>query len=195
MLKISMPCRRLVGAAPCGRPTRDGDFNHWNGLTLEKESNGMSNPSPTSLQERLNADLKRAMLARDDVAKLALRAVKTALTLLATSGANHDLSEAQVVAAIRKEVKQRLDSATEYERLGAPEKAAAELAEVAVLEQYLPIQMGEAQIEEIVRAVIAETGATSPRELGKVMAAAMERAQGQADGKAVNQVARRLLSS
>ena len=155
----------------------------------------MSNPSPTTLQERLNADLKQAMLARNEVAKLALRSVKTALTMLATSGANHDLSEAQVVAAIRKEVKQRRDSATEYERLGAPEKAVAELAEVAVLEQYLPVQMGEAQIEEIVRAVIAETGATSPRELGKVMAAAMERAKGQADGKAVNQVARRLLSS
>lgn len=155
----------------------------------------MSNSSPTTLQERINADLKRAMLDRNDVAKLALRSVKTALTMLATSGANHDLSEAQVVAAIRKEVKQRRDSATEYERLGAPEKAVAELAEVAVLEQYLPVQMGEAQIEEIVRAVIAETGATSPRELGKVMAAAMERAKGQADGKAVNQVARRLLSS
>lgn len=155
----------------------------------------MSNSSPTTLQERINADLKRAMLDRNDVAKLALRAVKTALTMLATSGANHDLSEAQVVAAIRKEVKQRRDSATEYERFGAPEKAVAELAEVAVLEQYLPVQMGEAQIEEIVRAVIAETGATSPRELGKVMAAAMERAKGQADGKAVNQVARRLLSS
>ena len=155
----------------------------------------MSNPSPTTLQERLNADLKQAMLARNEVAKLALRSVKTALTMLATSGANHDLSEAQVVATIRKEVKQRRDSATEYERLGAPEKAVAELAEVAVLEQYLPVQMGEAQIEEIVRAVIAETGATSQRELGKVMAAAMERAKGQADGKAVNQVARRLLSS
>ena len=164
-------------------------------VTVEKESKGMSNPPPVSFQERINADLKRAMLDRNEVAKLALRSVKTALTLLATSGANHELSEAQVVAAIRKEVKQRRDTATEYERLGAPEKAVAELAEVAVLEQYLPIQMGEAQIEEIVRAVIAETGATSPRELGKVMAAAMERANGQADGKAVNQVARRLLSS
>ena len=155
----------------------------------------MSNPSPVSVQERINADLKRAMLDRNEVAKLALRSVKTALTLLATSGTNHDLSEAQVVAAIRKEVKQRRDSATEYERLGAADKAAAELAEVVVLEQYLPVQMGEEQIEEIVRAVIAETGATSQRELGKVMAAAMERTKGQADGKAVNQVARRLLGS
>jgi uncharacterized protein len=155
----------------------------------------MSEQSQLGLQERINADLRRAMLDRNDVAKLALRSVKTALTLLASAGANHELSEAQVVAAIRKEVKQRRDSATEYEKFGAPDKAAAELAEVAVLEQYLPVQMSEEQIEEIVRAVIAETGATSPRELGKVMAAAMERAKGLADGKEVNQVARRLLSS
>lgn len=155
----------------------------------------MSTQSPTSLQERISADLKRAMLERNEVAKLALRSVKTALTLLASAGANHDLSEAQVIAAIRKEVKQRRDTAAEYERLGVADKAAGELAEVAVLEQYLPLQMGEAQIEEIVRAVIVETGATSQRELGKVMAAAMERTKGLADGKAVNQVARRLLSN
>jgi uncharacterized protein YqeY len=155
----------------------------------------MSDQSPLPLQERINADLKRAMLERNDVAKLALRAAKTALTLLASAGANHELSEAQVVAAIRKEVKQRRDTAAEFERLGAPDKAVAELAEVAVLEQYLPVQMGDEQIEEIVRAVITEIGATSQRELGKVMAAAMERTKGLADGKAVNQIARRLLSS
>lgn len=155
----------------------------------------MSDQSQLSLQERINADLKRAMLERNDVAKLALRAVKTAITLLASAGANHELSEAQVIAAIRKEIKQRRDSATEFEKFGAPEKAAAELAEATVLEQYLPTQMSAEQIEEIVRAVVTETGATSPRELGKVMAAAMERVKGLADGKDVNAVARRLLSS
>ncbi|MEZ4734281.1 MAG: GatB/YqeY domain-containing protein [Caldilineaceae bacterium] len=154
----------------------------------------MSEQTQLSLQERINADLKRSMLERNDVAKLALRSVKTALTILASAGANHELSEAQVMAAIRKEIKQRRDSATEYEKLGAPEKAVPELAEAAVLEQYLPAQMSEEQIEEIVRNVIAETGATSPRELGKVMAAAMTRVNGLADGKAVNAVARRLLS-
>jgi len=155
----------------------------------------MSDQTQLSLQERINADLKRAMLERNDVAKLALRSVKTALTILASAGANHELSEAQVMAAIRKEIKQRRDSAAEYEKLGAPEKAAPELAEAAVLEQYLPAQLSEEQIEEIVRGVITETGATSPRELGKVMAAAMARVNGLADGKAVNAVARRLLSS
>jgi uncharacterized protein len=160
-----------------------------------KERNWMSDQSQLSLQDRINADLRRAMLERNDVAKLALRAAKTALTLLASAGANHELSEAQVIAAIRKEIKQRRDSAAEYEKVGAEEKAAAEVAEAIVLEQYLPAQMSTEQIEEIVRAAIAETGATSPRELGKVMAAAMERVKGLADGKAVNEVARRLLSS
>lgn len=155
----------------------------------------MSEQSQLSLQERINADLKRAMLERNDVAKLALRAAKTALTLLASAGANHDLTEAQVIAAIRKEIKQRRDSATEFEKVGAADKVAAELAEASVLEKYLPAQMSSEQIEEIVRAVIAETGATSARELGKVMAASMERVNGLADGKDVNAVARRLLSS
>ena len=82
-----------------------------------------------------------------------------------------------------------------FEKLGVPDKAVAELAEVAVLEKYLPAPMSAEQIETIVQAVITETGATSPRELGKVMAAAMERVNGLADGKDVSQVARRLLSN
>jgi uncharacterized protein len=155
----------------------------------------MSTQSQPTLQERINQDLKRAMLERNDVAKFALRAVKTAITVLASAGANHELSEMQVMTAIRKEIKQRRDTATEFEKLGAPDKAAAELAEVAVLEKYLPASMSAEQIETIVRAVISETGATSPRELGKVMAAAMERVNGLADGKDVSQVARRLLSN
>jgi len=155
----------------------------------------MSEQSQPTLQERINSDLKRAMLDRNDVAKLALRAVKTAITVLASAGANHDLSEAQVMTAIRKEIKQRRDTAAEFEKLGVPDKAVAELAEVAVLEKYLPAPMSAEQIETIVRTVITETGATSPRELGKVMAAAMERVNGLADGKDVSQVARRLLSN
>lgn len=155
----------------------------------------MSTQSQPTLQERINQDLKRAMLDRNDVAKLALRAAKTAITVLASAGANHELSEMQVMTAIRKEIKQRRDTAAEFEKLGAPDKAAAELAEVAVLEKYLPASMSAEQIETIVRTVISETGATSPRELGKVMAAAMERVNGLADGKDVSQVARRLLSN
>ncbi|MEZ4870078.1 MAG: GatB/YqeY domain-containing protein [Caldilineaceae bacterium] len=154
----------------------------------------MTNVTVSPLQERINADLRQAMLARNDVAKLALRAVKTALTEASKAGADHALSEEQVLAAIRREVKRRRDAATEYEKVGATAKAEAEMAEATILEKYLPAELSEAQVEEIVRAVIAELGATSMRDMGKVMAAAMTRVNGLADGKVVNQVARRLLA-
>ena len=135
------------------------------------------------------------MRERDDVAKLTLRSVKTALTEAAKSGQQHALSEEDVLAVIQREAKQRRETAQEYERLGAQEQAANELAELAVLEHYLPQQLTAAEIEEIVRNVIAETGASSPREMGRVMSAAMERLKGVADGKVVNQIARRLLDA
>lgn len=145
------------------------------------------------LEEQLEADLRQAMRDRNNVAKIALRAVKTSLTEAKKSGTDHELSEDQILATIQKEVKRRRDSAAEYEKLGATDKADAEMAEVVILERYLPQQLSEAEVEEIVRTVIAEIGATSPRELGKVMAATMPRVQGVADGKIVNQIARRLL--
>ncbi|MDI9549051.1 MAG: GatB/YqeY domain-containing protein [Chloroflexota bacterium] len=148
-----------------------------------------------SLAEQIDRDLKQAMRERDDVAKLTLRSVKTALTEAAKSGQQHALSEEDVLAVIQREAKQRRETAQEYERLGAQEQAANELAELAVLEHYLPQQLTAAEIEEIVRNVIAETGASSPREMGRVMSAAMERLKGVADGKVVNQIARRLLDA
>jgi len=148
-----------------------------------------------SLAEQIDRDLKQAMRERDDVTKLTLRSVKTALTEAAKSGQQHALSEEDVLAVIQREAKQRRETAQEYERLGAQEQAANELAELAVLEHYLPRQLTAAEIEEIVRSVIAETGASSPREMGRVMSAAMERLKGVADGKVVNQIARRLLDA
>ena len=148
-----------------------------------------------SLAEQIDRDLKQAMRERDDVAKLTLRSVKTALTEAAKSGQQHALSEEDVLAVIQREAKQRRETAQEYERLGAQEQAANELAELAVLEHYLPQQLTAAEIEEIVRNVIAETGGSSPREMGRVMSAAMERLKGVADGKVVNQIARRLLDA
>ena len=148
----------------------------------------------TDLLTQIDNDLKQAMRDRNDVAKLALRAVKTALTEASKASEDHQLAPEQVLSIIQKEVKRRRDSAAEYEKYNAPDKAAAELAEVAILEGYLPRQLSEAEVETIVREVIAEVGATSPRELGKVMAAAMARMQGVTDGRMVNGVARRLLS-
>ena len=154
----------------------------------------MSNPGE-DLPTRIDADLKQAMRDRDEVTKLTLRSVKTALTEARTSGAQHTLSEDEVLAVVQKEAKRRRDAAAEYERLGDANRAAAELVELAVLERYLPRQMSEAEVEVIARRVIAEIGATSPKQMGAVMAAMMPEVKGQADGKLVSQVVRRLLGS
>lgn len=148
-----------------------------------------------TLLEKIDTDLKQAMRERDDTTKLALRAIKTALTEAAKSGENHELDEEQIQAVIQKQAKQRRDAAAEFEKAGAHDRAAEENAELSVLERYLPQQLDEAQIEEVVRAAIAETGATSPKELGQVMSAVMPKVAGRADGRQVNAVARRLLSS
>lgn len=154
----------------------------------------MSETNSDSLLERIDADLKQAMRDRDEVTKLTLRSVKTAVTEAAKAGEDHHLSQEQVVAIIQKEAKRRREAATEFEKAGDARRIAQELAELAVLEHYLPRQMGEAEIEQMARTVIGEVGATSAKEFGKVMAPLMARLQGQADGKLVSAVVRRLLN-
>lgn len=153
-----------------------------------------------SIQQQINEDLKNAMRARDDVAKLALRAVKTALTEAVKSGdgnADSDglLDDAAVQEIVQRQAKRRREAAAEYEKADQPERAAQELAELMVLEVYLPQQLSEEEITTIVRAALAETGASSMKEMGKVMSAAMPKIAGRADGKVVNQIVRTLLSA
>lgn len=155
----------------------------------------MSDIAAAELVARIDADLKQAMRDRDEVTKLTLRAVKTGLAEARASGQGQDLGQAEVLAVIQKEAKRRRDAASEYERLGDAGRAGAELAELHVLDKYLPRQLTDAEIEEIARRVIAQLGATSPKELGAVMSAVMAEVKGKADGKAVNQVVRRLLGS
>jgi len=145
------------------------------------------------LAVQIDVDLKQAMRDQDNIAKLALRAVKTALTEASKSGSNHTLTDDQVMAVIQREAKRRREAAGEYDKVGAKVQADQERAELAVLEHYLPRQMGEAEIEALARTVIAETGATSVRDLNKVMPVMVSRVAGTADGKAVSQVVRRLL--
>lgn len=159
------------------------------------DSTNSTKTAGAELIQQIDSDLKQAMRDKNEVAKLTLRSVKTALTEARTSGADHSLGEAEVLAVLQKEAKRRRDAAAEYERVGDPQRAAAELAEMAVLEKYLPQQMGEAEIEPIAQAAIAQVGATSPKQMGAVMSAIMAQVGGKADGKLVNQVVRRLLSS
>ncbi len=148
----------------------------------------------TGVQARIEADLRTAMRNRDEVAKLALRGAKTALAQASRAGSEQvSLDDEAVMAVLRREVKSRRDAAEEFEKVGSRERAEQERAELAVLERYLPQQMEEGELEALARSVIAEVGATSPREMGKVMAAIMPRTAGRADGKRVNQVVRRLL--
>lgn len=150
--------------------------------------------SDETLLDRVNTDLKEAMRRKDETAKLALRSVKSAILEAQKSG-NFDaaLTDADLVQVIAKTAKQRRDTIAEYQRVGREDLAANESAELAIIEQYLPKQLSPEELEAIVQQVIAETGAQSVREMNKVMPLAMERVAGQADGRAVNQIVRRLL--
>jgi len=150
--------------------------------------------SETTLTQQIDTDLKTAMRAKDDVTKLTLRAVKTALTEASKSGGDaHALTDEDTLAVVAKEAKRRRDAINEYEKANRPDLAASEAAELEVLERYLPKQLSEAEIQTLAEAVIAEVGASSMRDMGKVMSPLMDRIAGQADGRAVNQVVRRLL--
>ncbi len=154
----------------------------------------MSEPTIT-LEEQINADLKQAMRAKDESAKLALRSVKSSLANSAKAGDTaQSITDEDVLAIIQREAKRRREAAAEYEKVGSPENAATELAELTVLERYLPQQMSEEELTALVQEVITETGATSMRDMGRVMSAVIERAQGRADGKQANQIVRGLLS-
>ena len=149
--------------------------------------------SEPSLQDRINDDLTQAMRDQDQVAKLTLRAVKTALTETSKAEGQAQLDDATAEAVIQRQAKQRRDAAAEYSKAGRDDRAAEELAELAVLERYLPQQLTEEQIQEIVAAAITELGATSMADMSTVMPAVLAKTKGLADGKAVSQVVRQQL--
>ena len=159
----------------------------------DTKSSATGAPATAPLAAQIDADLTQAMRDRDETKKLTLRSVKTALTELAKAGENHALSQDQVLAVVQKEAKRRREAALEYEKGGALDRAQAEMAELAVLEAYLPTALSEADVETMARIVIAEIGATSPKELGKVMAPLVAQIAGRADGKLVSATVRRLL--
>ncbi len=148
-----------------------------------------------TLEEQLNADLKVAMRTGDEPRKLAIRAVKTAVTEAKVSGTElRDVTDADVLAIIGKQIKQRRDSQAIFESAGRQDLAAQEAAELAVLEKYLPAQLDEATIREHAAGVIAELGATDIKGLGPVMKRMTADLRGQADGQTINRVVRELLS-
>ncbi len=148
-----------------------------------------------NLFDKVSDDIRKAMLARDKVRLEALRgAKKEFLEAKTAKGANGDLSDEKAVAIIVKMVKQRKESAKIYIENNRSELAESELAEAAVLEEYLPRQLSEEELEAELRAIIAETGASSMKEMGKVMGVASKRLAGRADGRAINVKVKELLS-
>jgi hypothetical protein len=148
-----------------------------------------------ALEQKVMAELKTAMLAKDEAGLRGLRAIKAAIILAKTSeGAGGELKEEEESRLLQKLVKQRKDSLAIYQQQNRADLAKKEEEEIAIIEKFLPKQMDEAALKAAVSRIIAETGASSPADMGKVMAAATKQLAGQADGKAINAVARELLS-
>jgi uncharacterized protein YqeY len=145
---------------------------------------------------RIPEDLKSAMKARDTLALNALRALKSALTNAAIEkgGLGTPLEEGEVLAVIRKQIKQRQDSIEQFEKANRPELAATEKAEIAVLERYLPAALSAEEVAALVEQAVTETGATGKADMGKVMKLAQERADGRVDGKTLSQEIMKRLS-
>ena len=146
-----------------------------------------------SLKDQLTADMKEAMKAKQAERLGTIRQVRSAIKNKEIE-LRCELDDQAVIAVISTQVKQRRESAQMYRDNERPELADKEEAELAILQEYLPAQLDEAEIRKIVAAVITEVGATSARDMGKVMPVVMSRTKGAADGKLVNQLVRELLA-
>lgn len=150
----------------------------------------------STFAETIMEDLKAAMRAKDTVALATLRALKTALTNAAIESGNKDnvVDDTSALALVRKQIKQRQDSIEQFEAANRPELAEGEKAEILVLEKYLPAGLSEEEVNAIVAAAVAETGATSRADMGKVMGIVQAKAEGRADGKTLSQAVMKQLS-
>jgi len=146
-----------------------------------------------SLRERLEADMKAAMKSRDSLRLETIRGVRGAMRNKEIE-LGETLDDDAILRVIRTLVKQRADSIEQFQAAGRLELAEKEAAERGVLESYLPAAPGAAAVEQAVAAAIAEIGAQSPKDMGRVMKAALEKLGAAADGKLVSQVAKRLLA-
>ena len=145
------------------------------------------------LQDRVSQEIKAAMLAKEVARLSTLRLLKSALGYVQIEKKTDSLPDTEVIAVIQREIKKRRDSAEQYQGAGRAEQAAFELAEVVVLEGFLPKALSPEELEAMVRATIAELGATSKKEMGPVIKAVQAKAAGRADGKTVSTLVGKLL--
>ena len=148
-----------------------------------------------SLEQKVMADLKTAMLAKDEKSLRALRAIKAAIINAKTAeGFSGEIKEEEEIKLLQKLVKQRKDSLEIYEKQNREDLAVKEREEIEVIEIFLPKQMSEEELKEIISNIITETGATSPADMGKVMGMANKQLAGKADGKTISAVVKELLA-
>lgn len=147
-----------------------------------------------SLQQLVMQEIKTAMKAKDKVALESLRAIKSALLLAQTSGDEGELSEDDEVKLVQKLVKQRKDSAAIFTEQGRADLAEPELAQVAIIEKFLPEQLSEEEIEKVVVQTIEATGASGMKDMGKVMGMVSKKLAGQADGKTISSIVKAKLA-
>lgn len=147
-----------------------------------------------TLEQQIQEDIKAAMKARDSVAMNATRAIKGEILLSKTSeGGSREVTDGDILKMIRKLVKQRREAAEQYVAAGRQELADNELAEAAVMEKYLPQQLSVEEVKAKVRDIIAETGATSLKDMGRVMGVANKALAGLSDGRTISSVVKELL--
>ncbi|MDR2293008.1 MAG: GatB/YqeY domain-containing protein [Prevotellaceae bacterium] len=147
-----------------------------------------------SLEQTINNDIKTAMLAKDKLRLETLRLIKAGILLAKTAENAIEITEEFEIKMLQKMAKQRKESATIYNQQNRPELAEKELAEAKIIEQYLPSQLSEEEITETLKKIIAETGATSAKDMGKVIGTANKQLAGRADGRLIAETVKKLLN-
>ena len=145
-----------------------------------------------SLKEQLTADMKEAMKSHDKDRLAVIRMVRGAIRQQEIDG-QKELSDEDVITVMSKEIKMRKDSIEEFKKGGREDLIAKTQAEIDVLMPYMPAQLSEDEVRELVKAAVAETGAATPKDMGKVMGVLMPKVKGRADGKLVNTLVRSML--
>jgi len=147
-----------------------------------------------SLQQELMMKLKEAMKAKDVIALESLRAIKSEILLAQTKeGASSELTKEEEIKLLQKLVKQRKDSAAIYKEQGRDDLAEPELAQIAIISQFLPEQMSTEDLKKVISEIMDSVGATSIKDMGKVMGLASKKLEGKADGKAISTAVKELL--
>jgi uncharacterized protein YqeY len=147
-----------------------------------------------SLEAKITEDLKEAMKSKNQAALRSVRAIKAAILLFKTDGSGHVLDEQSEIKILQKLVKQRQDSLDIYVKQGRDDLATTEREEIEIIQKYLPAQLSDTELESAIKQIIAETGASSAKEMGKVIGLANQRLAGKAEGKAIAAKVKEVLS-